>query len=638
MAHGSGNTPWQDYPSISTPVSAERLNRIEDFADLQKSRIDAIAKLPSGSTTGDAELVDIRVGVDGSTYPTAGEAVREQARHSDNFSEYIRLMQGSALKYSVSHNIFDKSRCITGGYLSYLDGSLKESANFAYSDYEAVKGGTRYYLSFNYGIQVCFYDAGKRFLSGVLKANNVNYFDVPDDYRVAYYRCNCPVASLQTALVSEYEDDLLSYTAYNPMVFLPITDPYMTDGDMTANAKAVGDGLRDIIGRTEAVTTRNNLFDRSRCIRGGFYRYTDGVWRANVSYGSTDYIQVVQGETYQYKKMGSGFQACFYDAFYNYVDGVLGESTSGSFTVPSGKGIRYVRVTILLEFIDEGMIYVGDGPGEYLPGTCLGHRMADGLYRPLMVGQHGDSLYSSVTDAVNDAADGDIIFVRNGYYDGETVRGWGKDLSIIGENPRKTVITNDFNSYERPPMEFSVGLLENLTIYARDTGKVSETHKWTSYGLHVEDNNLNGDELLVRNCIIRSDRNAGIGIGLRTGSHITFENCRFESRDVYAAFFHDANQEAGRGPDQNITFKGCVFVSHGSCTVLRVDSMRYTGNMAYVEMIDNVFQSDAGDPLVEAINSDAGGNEGTTGTFMGLVNFYKTNTSCKNNIGSLNSI
>ena len=87
---GGGSSINDTTASTTSTYSSNKIETIigqkanQSDLEVQKQRIDGFTTLASGSTTGDAELIDGRIGADGVTYSNIGTAIRTQCGNLNN--------------------------------------------------------------------------------------------------------------------------------------------------------------------------------------------------------------------------------------------------------------------------------------------------------------------------------------------------------------------------------------------------------------------------------------------------------------------------------------------------------------------------------------------------------------------------
>ena len=101
----------------------ELIEEVNTEIKIQKNRIDNLTTLEEGSTTGDAELIDIRVGADGVIHSSAGESVRNQ------FTTLINELENHSFRYDSIKEIWINK------IINTADGSISDSNTRMITDF-----------------------------------------------------------------------------------------------------------------------------------------------------------------------------------------------------------------------------------------------------------------------------------------------------------------------------------------------------------------------------------------------------------------------------------------------------------------------------------------------------------------------
>jgi hypothetical protein len=360
----------------------------------------------------------------------------------------------------------------------------------------------------------------------------------------------------------------------------------------------------------------------------------DGKSNGVEGYSMTGFIPFAYGQTAyfsRYKIPVSVYQYAFYDANKN----LLSRTSRYETSVTAPTNCAYLRIGMVTSNFPNGFQIEYDEITDYQeyfsPYPISKHNY-------ITVSKDGKCDYMTVTEAVANANDGDTIFILPALYEDEVIEGWGKELHLVGFDKKNTVIRNSTDSYSTPPLEIAKGSVENLTITATRNDDTEGTH---AYAVHVEDDILYKGNLIFNNCCFKAANGACVGIGMRGGCDIEFNNCELISTGFnnyigtsgYALYFHDTVDDSQVG-DSKIALKNCKLIgTHESGVVIRMDSNGLDGSRVLLEFINNVLFNEHYSTTYLSLHNNSGI---ANSDWNGLKGYKNRQYSYGNNAAQLN--
>lgn len=275
-----------------------------------ESRMNTFTSLAEGSTTGDAELKDIRVGYNGTVYESAGAAVRGQV---SNLKSDLSKIAKPVPSINLFDNTFDES-----GFIDLSTGANSEGSGYKrtskYYEIDNVNAGVLYVIlsELHNPFVFVFYDDNKTY-TGYNSNSELSSFAISIPPNSKYFRIYTDnLYNLESCVSTVYTEEIVSF------------EPTFT---VIADLAEESIGIENF--KEELVNTDNLVFSVTD---NSYLNYENGVISNYDTYRATaDYIRVISGEEYRFGVFNeanapsvemNALSVAFYDKDKNYISGV----------------------------------------------------------------------------------------------------------------------------------------------------------------------------------------------------------------------------------------------------------------------------------------------------------------------------
>lgn len=159
---------------VQNKVVKGAVDELKQGLGVERARIDSLTKLPEGSTTGDAELQDIRVKADGTTATSAGNAVREQI--SELNEDIINIE--NELGYTIENQIELSPTIKIGAYSQYTKEYYPDATNYRCALIKASKSDNIYFTGCSYVNPFAMYYNGEPSSSTYISSEEITNTEI----------------------------------------------------------------------------------------------------------------------------------------------------------------------------------------------------------------------------------------------------------------------------------------------------------------------------------------------------------------------------------------------------------------------------------------------------------------------------